>query len=458
MEGETLKKFIISLLVIISMFSFFILYNEQKQIQTYNMKNAEHHLKNSYEVTIPSKINLLPKGQQYKEILNSSNNDDASIYFTRVDEVNGREKIIKYIYANDNEYMNKFHLLWGKKLDKSLMNTDYFLSTEDTGNKNQIGKIASFNGIPMEIHTLQGMIDDGLLLDGPCTVTVPDNKSIYSFKDMLGDGIGVKDMDISKSQDIGDVSKNSYIEISSLFFIIMILILYDILKSYKKIAVKKLLGFSTIDIWKFRILRIIFTQFITMILSTIIMILILFKDLNIYYIYFLKNLLGMYFVLMLITFLVASIPYIYVNNINISAAIKNKYPSKEIMVFNTIVKIILCLGFIFLINKQAVNYNNIKMAFNSSYKIWENVSNYRVLSLEKLGTETEYSNKNIDIYKYFNSRGALFAGFGMYEKQSVEANTKLPSTEYFAMVNPNYLKENSVYDINGKKNNAFREK
>lgn len=384
----------------------------------------------------------------------SSNSENACIYFSRVDENNGKEKIIKYIYATNDEYINKFHLVWGKKLDKTLMDTHYFLSTEDTGDKNQIGKIASFNGIPMEIHTLQSMLGEGLFLDGPCTVTIPEGKTIDSFKYILGDGIGVKTIDTSKSQDIGETKKssyNSYLEISILFFIVLLLILYGILKSYKKIAVEKLLGFSTFHIWEKRISIIIFVQVVTMAISTIIMSLILFKGFNIYYVYFLKDLALRYILLIIITFIVASIPFIYVNNIEMTSAIKNKQPAKEILFFNTVVKVFLCLVFIFLVNRQAVNYNDIKKSFDSSYKIWQNVSNYRVLSLEKLSFETQYSDNNIEIYKYFNKRGAIFAAFQMYQNQSIELNKNLPVTRQFAMVNPNYLSENPVYTINKKK-------
>lgn len=446
-----MKKFISILLLTISMFSFFILYNEQQQVQTYNMKNAEHQLNNSYRIIIPSKINSLPKGRQYQEILKASNSEDVSIYFTRVDETNGKEKIIKYIYTTNNDYMNKFQLIWGKKIDKTKMDTHYFLSTENTGNKDQIGQIASFNGVSMEIHTLQSMVDDKLLLDGPCTVTLPSGKSINSYKDILGNGLGIKDLEISQQVDKLDINKNGYLEISILFFVIMLLVLYDILKSYKKISIKKLLGFSTLDIWKDKICQIIIIEMVTMTISTVIMSLILFRTYNIYYFYFLKDLVIRYAFLLIVTFVVASLPFIYVNNMDISSCIKNKYPAKDILFFNIVIKVILCTLLIFIVNKQVINYNNIKKVFDNSYKNWEDVSNYRVLSLDNLSSEAQYSNADIEIYKYFNKRGAIFAGFGMYESESIKLNKNIDKTQFFATVNPNYLNKNSVYNINGKK-------
>lgn len=449
-EGKTLRKFITVLLLTISMFSFFILYNEQKELQIYNMKNAEHHLQNSYEINIPSKINSLPRGTQYTKLLETSSSNDASMYFSRIENINGQVKIIKYFYSPNDEYMNQFKLVWGKKLDKTLMDTDYFLSTDDTGDKNQIGRIASFNGIHMEIHTLQGMLDSGLFLDGPCTITLPDKDNINSLSSQFLKWLNIKHIDVTQSYDIGKVKPNSYVQISVLFFVIMLLVLYDILKSYKNIAIEKLLGFSTFQIWKKRISKIISIQMATMLISIIIMSLVLFQEFNVAYLYFLKDLAILYGILIAIIFIVASLPFIYVNNIEVSAAIKNKQPIKEIIFFNTIVKIILCLGLIFLVNSQIANYDNIKKIFDGTYKTWESVSNYRVMNLTKNSEASYFSDNNIPIYKYFNERGGIFASFERYRKLTLDYNKHLSDYDISAVVNPNYLEENPIYNLDGK--------
>lgn len=451
-----MKKFISTLLLTISMFSFFILYNDHKQSQIYNIKNVEHNLKNSYEVIIPSKISKLPTSRQEKVLLDASDGENINFYFTRIITKNDKEKIIKYIYTTNNDYMDRIQLEWGKKLDKTLMSSDYFLSTEDTNNKNQIGKIASFDGISMEIRTLHNLLDDGLFLDGPCIITVPSDKNFNNFISILKDILNVKFINSSKPQNIGQVTKNTYLQMSVLFFIVMLLILYDILKSYKKIAIEKLLGYSNLDIWKKRIFKIIIVQLITMIISIVIMSLFLFKKFNIYHIYFLKDLTIKYVILIIITFIIASIPFTYINNIHTISAIKNKYPAKEILLFNTSIKILLCIAFIFIINKQVANYKDIKKIFDGSYNKWENVSDYRVLNFDNANFDSPIfditsSSKNIEIYKYFNKKGALFAAFNMYTDLSLKANNKLHITNMNALVNPNYLKENTVYDVNSKK-------
>ena len=153
-------------------------------------------------------------------------------------------------------------------------------------------------------------------------------------------------------------------------------------------------------------------------------------------------------VIILVIFVITSIPFIYIPNIKISAAIKNKKPIKEIIFFNTVIKILLCLGLIFLINSQIANYTDIKKIFDGSYKTWESASSYRVMSLNS-GNITMNDN-NIPIYKYFNARGSIFAGFAMYEKGSLNGNKDLPMAKFNALVNPNYLKENPIYDLEEK--------
>ena len=444
-----MRKFIAVLLLAISLFSFSILYNQQKELQIYNMKNVEHHLQYSYEINIPTKINQFPRGTQLKELLETSKNNDASMYFSRIENINGQEKIVKYFFSINDEYMQQFQLVWGKKLDKTLMDTDYFLSTDDTGDKNQIGRIASFDGVHLEIHTLQGMLDSGLFLDGPCTVTLPDKNNIDSLSNQLLKWLQIDLIDVMPAYDIGSIEPNkSILQISVLFLVIMLLILYDVLKSYKSIAIEKMLGFSIIHIWKRRISKILLTQIVTILISIIVMSLVFFKGVNITYLNFLKDLALMYSVIILVIFVITSIPFIYVPNIHISAAIKNKKPIKEIIFFNTVIKILLCLGLIFLINSQIANYTDIKKIFDGSYKTWESASSYRVMNLNS-GNITMNDN-NIPIYKYFNARGSIFAGFAMYEKGSLNGNKDLPMTKFNALVNPNYLKENPIYDLEGK--------
>ena len=56
MEEENLKKIIYFLLIVISMFSFSILFNNQKLQVNSDMEKAEQSISNSYNIVIPSDI------------------------------------------------------------------------------------------------------------------------------------------------------------------------------------------------------------------------------------------------------------------------------------------------------------------------------------------------------------------------------------------------------------------
>lgn len=79
----------------------------------------------------------------------------------------------------NDDYMNKINLSNGRKLDKTMMNTNYFLSTENTGDKNQIGVIESISDdFIFEVRTLNNMLIDGMKFKGFCTMNFPRNKTI----------------------------------------------------------------------------------------------------------------------------------------------------------------------------------------------------------------------------------------------------------------------------------------
>ncbi|MEG2892874.1 MAG: DUF1430 domain-containing protein [Clostridium sp.] len=447
-----MKKFIVALLLGISMITFFILYNDYRETYVFNLKNIENHLSKTSSIIIPTKINSLPRNNQYDKLKESSNEKDVSMYFSRIDQDGNKEKIIKYIYTTNNEYVDKLTLVKGKKLDYKYMNTNYFLSTKDTGDPNQIGQIASFDGVEMEVHTLRTMLDKGYILDGPCIISAPERSLIDSFLNVFKVGLDIGIIEESKPSDIGEIPSVKYYQIAALYVVFLLVMLYDILKSYKKIAVKKMLGYSTMDIWKKTIGLILIIQITTIGISSIIMSLILFDDINILYINFMKDLVIKYSYLVGVTFIVASLPFIYVQSIKVVSIVKNSKQTKGLIIFNNLVKVFLCVAVIFLINQQIDNYQNIKKAFDGSYKRWTSVNTYKVLSLNRSDNDgNEFLNNSSEIYKQFNKKGAIFADFTNYTELSKQFNKDVPMEHTFSLVNPNYLKENPSYDTKGKR-------
>ncbi|RXM75148.1 hypothetical protein DP154_10310, partial [Clostridium tetani] len=334
-----MKKLISILILVISMFSFFILYDEFKKTEVFSMKNIENNLENSYDILLPSTMDSLPRKDQYETLANATQSTMSSIFFTRTDRSGEKEKIIKYIYTMKDDYMDKINLSRGKKLDKTMMTSNYFLSTENTGDKNQVGVIESISDdFIFEVRTLNNMLDDGLKFKGFCTMDLPKDKTIEQHMSTLCEIYDVSTIEHNKSAIVGWVDNKNSFYILVLFFILVLLILYDILNSYKKIGIKKMLGYSNLDIWKEDISKLLIIQIGSIIISTIFMSIFLINKYNGVYLKFLKKLGLNYLLITIILLIVASIPYIYVQTIKISSILKNKRQTNEILIFNTLIK------------------------------------------------------------------------------------------------------------------------
>lgn len=438
------------------MFSFFILYNEFKKNEIFNMKNIENNLENSYDVLLPSTMSGLPRKEQYEMLAKATDGTMSSIFFTRIDRSSKKEKIIKYIYTMKDDYIDKINLSSGKKLDKTMMNTNYFLSTENTGDKNQIGVIeSSSDDFIFEVRTLNNMLTDGLKFKGFCTMSFPRNKTIEEHMNQLCGIYGVSKIENNKAEIIDKVNSKNLKYIYILFSILSLLVLYDILNSYKKIGIKKLVGYSNLDIWKEDIFKFLIIQIGSIIVSTVFMSIFLVDKYNGAYLKFLKKLALNYFFITIAIMIIISIPYVYIQTIKMSSILKNKRQTKEILIFNNLIKVGLIIGFIILLNIQSMNYNKLEAVYNGYYKHWEDVGNYVVLHLEALDSETasteKYLKRQQELYKKLNAKGAIVAEFVMYTTESKDLNSNVQSYKLPATINPNYLKKFPIYDYEGRR-------
>lgn len=450
-----MKKLLYILILTISMFSFFIFFNEFKETQKFNIENIESKLENSYDVLIPSTILKLPRIDQYETLATTSNQSLSSIFFTRIDRTDGKEKIIKYIYTMDDKYMNSINLKSGKKLDKSLMNSNFFLSTAKTNDDNQIGVIEPVSDdFIFEIRTLNSMLNDGMSFTGFCKITFPNDKPVSYYISELSRLFSVDSIEYNKSEIINLKTNLNYIYILILFFIIILLILYDLLNSYKNIGVKKLLGSSNFDIYKENISKLLIYEIFCIILSIILMSFLLVDNFNRLYLIFLKNMIFFYLLILLLSFVSISLPYLYIKKIKIYHIIKNKTQTQEIILFNTFIKTTLIIGLICLLNFSLKHYNEFKKIYNGSYKAWEDASNYVVFNLDDLDFTTyessEFAKSSLSLYKTLNEKGALYANFDMYSNLSIQNNKNIDYFKLSATVNPNYLNKHPIYDENNK--------
>lgn len=248
-----------------------------------------------------------------------------------------------------------------------------------------------------------------------------------------------------------------------LYFIILLLILYRILKSYKKFGVQKMLGYSIKDIWLKEELNLIISQCIIIFIVNIIMSIFCFSEFNIFFIRFIMKLLIMNIIQIVILFVVTSIPFIYLRNVTVQNVIKNKLPIKDIIIFNSVLKVLLIVLFFNLINQGIQNYDRINYVFSNKYKAWENANDYYIipyLSSKQGEPPLDESDRATQLYFNLNKDGTIMADFNLFlpdQRETLKNDKQYDYERDWVTVNPNYLKENIIYDVNNEPVNISEE-
>ncbi|MBC8059622.1 MAG: DUF1430 domain-containing protein [Clostridiaceae bacterium] len=451
-----MKKVIIMLLIIISMFSFFILFNSEKQKANNNMEKVEAKLNNSYKILLPDEISNNDQTNIYNRMVEVLKKHKANIYYSRIGDT---EELLKFIYLTDFSYFDNYRIIKGRAFNIDENESDKFLSSQNTGKTNQIGKLETFDGKNnFVITTLKSMVNnDKYCLNGYCTVQLSTGDNIdYLIKD-LEKGLNVDGIETIREETFtSEYYYNPWI-LPSFYFIITLLILYSIIKSYKKYGVKLMLGYSSWGIWLNEVLPLLVVQCFIVLIINVFMSMYFFKEYNSYFVNFSKLLLIDSIEKTIIFFIVSSIPFIYLNNIKIGNMLKNKLPIKDVIIFNSIVKTMLIILFFMLINKGIKNFDRIKNVFNNNYKRWEDTKAYYVLpSMSTLANDIEmgkFIDMQVPLYNIINKEGAIMADFYLYspaQRKSMISETSHDYERDLAIVNPNYLKSNIVYDIYNK--------
>jgi putative ABC transport system permease protein len=442
-----------------------MLFNEAEIKSIDNIKNIEGTLNNSYKIIIPNLVTNKNQKEVYKALKKNLDKYKGSIYYSREEEENKNgkaiDKEVKYIYFNNLDYFNKLSLSEGRSFKIGENESDLFLSTDKTEKSNEIGRIASINKDDIvEVRTLSKLVDSGFL-DGYCYVQLQQKSDINKFINDLEKNLNVKGVNVVENNNSEEYDFSyEWIVVLVLYFFCMLIIVYDILKSYKNIAIKKMLGISKLSIYISYLKRLVLIQVLAQAIVTAILCFIKFESYNKYVGLFLKNLMGVYFIELILLICFVSLPFIYINKIKISDMIKNKQPTKEIIVFNTIVKIVIIVCF-FVISKFIIqDFNSFKNIYSKSFKKWDQMNDYVVLpnltvttaELMKYLASEKSSNDQKQIYTYFDKKGAIFADFS--EFTPMVRNMRLKETKYpyesdNVWVNENYLKLNPIYDIKG---------
>lgn len=450
-----MKKVIYLLITIISFFVFSFLFNSYNTSKSIELKEIEKRLPNSTEILIPTTITNINKEDAYNIIIDTLDRYNGNIYYTRLDSKSDILK--KYVYLNRDTYLEKLTLSEGSHLN---MESDNFLASFQSGKKEQVGYIEEFAGDEkIEIYPLKTFLKTNYLFDGYVTVELGDTTPIDIFIADLEKNLGVTGIQTGKGEVPNLETQNYYIYILVIYFIIMILLTYYILKSFKKYAVQKSLGYSEKDIWKNEITSIIMYEILICFCVYFLCSFIYIKKFNVLILPFFVEILLFTIIQAIITLVFCSIPFLLLKIFKISEMIKNKEPFEEILFFNTFVKCILCILLIVSGNSIYNNYNRIKLTLKNSYGKWETTKNYVVIptinnNYRNYIGSNDFINKQKELFTLFNKENAILADFNEFSPgtREIRKNEIQYSWEGdFATVNPNYLIENNILDKNGNK-------
>ena len=401
-----------------------------------------------------------------KKFLDGNGGNVSTIYTS---SQNGKTAAKIYAYFTDKTFFENISLVSGRCFNPDENESDEFLSTDKTNNDAQIGRIADFAGDQtIEIRTLKSKMKepDTNVFDKYLYINAGRNQNKDVFFESLKETMRNGGYAVQRVEESFFNVEESYYNLvfaaglSVLYIICMLFIYFDILNSYKKIGVEKMMGFKRADIWKRRILPLISTQLLSMSITTAVLAIIKFKAINKYLFFFMLDLFMVYFFLTVLSLLILSIPFITIRKISVSNMLKNKNPVNAIILVNSAFKVVLSVAVLIIISNLHAEYRAINEKYKFSFENWEKTKGYAVVPAvrNRIGydynpcdKENQYKRK--ELYFYFNKRGAILADFKIYEPGQ-EINRKLRKDAYEInniTVNPNYLKENIVLDAEGNR-------
>lgn len=339
------KALLIFMLAVISVASFYLMFYRENYSQSYKMKHAEQ-TSSSFQISISA--GNKSHDEIYSILKKLLDKFQGNIYFSRTDKNSKKGGVIKYIYLTDLHYFDNFVLEHGRFLTTNELESDKYLSTVDRDDSAQIGKIMDFAGDDIfEIRTLKSMVEKDTGFDGNAVLQLENTRDIDFFIDELNqDGIYCR-KEVSTS---GPPPSFMYIfsmVLLMLYIVLLILVFYNILSSYKKIGIYKMFGYKNSTVWLNSALPVMLQQIIIFYAVCAVAVPIAISEFNSLFWNFVFKLVLQGLIIFSLTFIFASLPFLYLPRVTIPNMLKNKRPVKEIIITNTVIKTILSVFLFF---------------------------------------------------------------------------------------------------------------
>ena len=380
---------------------------------------------------------------------------NGNMYSISVDEDNN---FTKYVYCNETKYFENICLSEGRFFESEDKDSLKFLSTYKTNNKNQIGVIKSFEySRGFEIKTFEGNLNENSFRK-IFTLVFENDENFENFRNELKEYEIYFDIIDNDSYEIKYMSFYIIIFVT-LYFALIMIFLYDILNSYKEIGIKKMLGFSCFRIWKEKIWSIMKRAVFIFGGSSVVLSLLFFRNFNSIVFVFISRILSLYFLILVLTFIFCSIPFLYVKKIKITNMLKNNRPTNAIICLNTILKILMTIVFLIASLNTYNELGYLNSLHNDKYNNWEKTKNLVTNSeiVYNIGTKEidSFSEENIEkcynIYMSLNEKGGILAKFDKYRITENKYKSGVYYRDNNIVINPNYLKNNFIRDSNGQR-------
>ncbi|KKZ92984.1 hypothetical protein B4147_2220 [Bacillus wiedmannii] len=461
-----MKKVVVSFLIVASILSGFIAFQQTDHKEFEKMEKVEQRI--GKEFVIPDVLGFANPSEIYPILLEAAKESHTNIFRTNVayheDE---HVEILKYVLlTTETIYFKQFQLSGGDVLKpKDTFQGNAFLSTVHTKDTKQKGVIKDFgDNHVITIKPLQTSYEH-LPMAGRYVVEGVDDKSYDAFLKLFSKKLNqhfkpkqyiVADdfkRNLSNNEEALDSPINSLSYIQYMVFIVLLcFLIYYVFNEAKRIGVIKMHGVSNLRLWFIVIGRTIASMFVLSI------------GISVLATAFVKNVTsGFIYTIMfdqcktyLIITILSLVSYFYISKIKVNQMIKNRKDTKGIFVFNTLLKVTCSIIFVLLGTSILEQYITVKEK-QVNLKNWEKNKDYGVFYPLSVGNDEEQqgmhktaSSINGDLYPILNKMGAVLIDSKEYEEIELSRNKDYKGI-WSVTVNNNYLREFPLYDIHNQR-------
>jgi bacteriocin-associated integral membrane protein len=234
------------------------------------------------------------------------------------------------------------------------------------------------------------------------------------------------------------------------YLVVFILLIYYVFNTSKRIGIIKMHGVSNLYLWFIVVGKLLAVLFVFTTVAALLAALFIRDTHDQFVIVILTN----QFKVFGIMFALSLVAYIYISQIKVIDALKNRKDTNGIFALNTLLKAFCSVLLILTSLSVGSQYNEIR-AQQEILKNWECSKDFGVFYPFSIGYDSESFKQRShgpmlaaddELYLYLNRMGALLINTSQYEEMELICNKNWNGIRSIS-VNPNYLQAFPVYDI-----------